>query len=164
MIRKLRLTSKFLTSSTRKQTVTITHNAQTWKIIFLENHKQNIVKKLVSDCFLKKSKIEHIPGSKIWNFIHFFNYYCMSKVKDYQKELKQGAGHLFLPHVKVFKTTKEGLELVFWPHFLYDFWRKIFFLLYCINWPNFLNVLLLEILHNTCIVIIRILADEITSF
>ena len=45
----------------------------------------------------------------------------MSKVKDYQKELKQGAGHLFLPYVKVFKTTKEGLELVFWPHFLYDF-------------------------------------------
>ena len=33
----------------------------TWEISFLKNHTQNMLKKLVSDLFLKKIKIEHIP-------------------------------------------------------------------------------------------------------
>ena len=45
--------------------------------------------------------------------------------------------------------------LVTLPHFLYDFWRKIFLCLYSINWPNFIFCLplFLEITVNTCIVI-----------
>ena len=30
------------------------------------------------------------------------------------------------------------MELVSLPHFLHNFWRKIFLLLYSINWPNFI--------------------------
>ena len=50
----------------------------------------------------------------------------------------------------------KGLRLAFPPHFVYDFSRKMFFVLYSIHWPN-LTVwlpLLLEILANMCIVII----------
>ena len=47
-------------------------------------------------------------------------------------------------------------ELVSLPHFLHDFWIKMFLLIYYFTWPNF-NVwllLLLEILGNMCIVIL----------
>ena len=42
------------------------------------------------------------------------------------------------------------------PHFLHHFWRKIFILLYSINWPNFIAwfPLLCEILSSIFIVII----------
>ena len=55
-----------------------------------------------------------------------------------------------------FNFPKKDLGLVFPSHFVYDFSRKIFFVSYSINWPNF-NVwlpLLLEILGNMCIIII----------
>ena len=42
------------------------------------------------------------------------------------------------------------------PYFLYNFLRKIFLMLYSINWPNLIVrlPLLLEILGNMCIVIV----------
>ena len=48
------------------------------------------------------------------------------------------------------------MELVSLPHFLHDFLTKMFFLLYSINWPNFIVWLLLlcEILGNMCIEIV----------
>ena len=63
------------------------------------------------------------------------------------------ADHLLSPHIKLLKK-KRGLELVFRPHFPHNFWRKIFLLLYSINWPNFIAwlSLLCEILGNMCIV------------
>ena len=39
--------------------------------------------------------------------------------------------------IKLIWKTKRGLDLVSLPHLLYDFWRKYFFTLYFINWPNF---------------------------
>ena len=59
------------------------------------------------------------------------------------------------PHIKHFQKIKRGLELVFLPHFLHNFWRKIFLLLYSINWPNFIVWLPLscEILGNMRIAI-----------
>ena len=54
-----------------------------------------------------------------------------------------------------FKKAKRHLEVVSLPHFMHDFWMKIFLLLYCINWPNF-NFwlpLLRKVLDNMCIVI-----------
>ena len=48
---------------------------------------------------------------------------------------------------------KSGPELVFLPHFLHDFLRKI---LDYINWPNFIVWLALihKILSNMCIAIV----------
>ena len=67
----------------------------------------------------------------------------------------QAVDHSLLLQKKLFKKTKSGLERLYKPHFLHDFQRKVFFLLYSINWPNF-NVwlpLTHEILGNIYTVI-----------
>ena len=63
---------------------------------------------------------------------------------------------MLLPYIKLFKKTKKGLELVSLSHFPHDLFIKMFFLLYSINWPNFIVWLSLhrEILGNLCIVIV----------
>ena len=61
---------------------------------------------------------------------------------------------------------KRGPELVSLPHFPHNFWRKIFLLVYSINWPNFLVwlPLLCEILGNMCIASICISCCEAMNF
>ena len=73
---------------------------------------------------------------------------------------------MLLPHIKLFQTIERVLELVSLPHFLHDFWREIFLLLYSINWPNFIFWLLLlrEILGNLSIVIICWLVCDVIDF
>ena len=39
-------------------------------------------------------------------------------------------------HKSFFKNKEELVSL---PHFLHDFWRKMFFTLYSVNWPNFIE-------------------------
>ena len=55
-----------------------------------------------------------------------------------------------------FNFSEKGLGLVSQPHFVNDFSRKIFPMLYSINWPNFIVSLplLLEIFGNMCITIV----------
>ena len=52
------------------------------------------------------------------------------------------------------------------PYFVYDFSRKMFLVLYFINWRNFTVwlPLLLEILANMCIVIVYFPRGDITNF
>ena len=56
----------------------------------------------------------------------------------------------------------KGLAIVSPLHFVYDFSRKMFLMLYSINWPNFIIwlLLLLETLANMCIIIA---CDVLTS-
>ena len=58
--------------------------------------------------------------------------------------------------VQIFKKKKQKTSGTSLPKFLHDFWRKIFVMIYFINWPNLIAwlLLLLEILGNMCIVII----------
>ena len=51
---------------------------------------------------------------------------------------------------------ENGLGIVSPPDFVDDFSRKVFFMLYFINWPNFIAwlLLLLKILGNMCIAIV----------
>ena len=51
---------------------------------------------------------------------------------------------------------EKGLGIVSPPHFVYDFLRKVFLMLYSITWPNFIMWLYLlpEILGIMCIVIV----------
>ena len=69
---------------------------------------------------------------------------------------KQAADHLLSPHFKLSKKIKRVVELVSLPHFLHNFWRKIFPLLYSINWPNLVVwlSLLCKILGNMRITIV----------
>ena len=45
-----------------------------------------------------------------------------------------------------FDFLEKGLGVVSPPHFMYDFSRKMFFMLYSINWPNF--IVCLHLLPN----------------
>ena len=55
-----------------------------------------------------------------------------------------------------FDFLEKGLEMVFSAHFVYDFLPKMYLMLYSINWPNLIALLLLplEILDNICIAIV----------
>ena len=96
----------------------------------------------------------HISGSIVSSFLQFVFIVCQIEgSKDIETKLQTTSFYLIL---SFFKKIKWGLELVFLPHFLHDFWRKIFFLLYSINSPSFIVwlPLLREILGNMCIVIV----------
>ena len=55
-----------------------------------------------------------------------------------------------------FDFLDKGLGIVSPAHFAYDFSTKMFFMLYSINWPNFIDWLpfLLEILGNMSIALL----------
>ena len=55
-----------------------------------------------------------------------------------------------------FYSLEKGLGIVSPAYFVYDFSTKMFLILFCINWPNFIPwlPLLLEILGNMCIAIV----------
>ena len=77
--------------------------------------------------------------------------------EDYQNILKlRGWAIAFTSYIKLFPKTKSGLELISLLHFQHDFWRRIFLMLYFINWPNLLSNCLcfLGILSNLYIVLI----------
>ena len=65
-----------------------------------------------------------------------------------------------------FYIKKRGLGLVFLYHTLHDIWRKVFLLLYSINWPNFIVWfhLLCDILGNMCIAIVCWPGCDVISF
>ena len=62
--------------------------------------------------------------------------------------------------------TKGDLDLVTLNYFLHDYWRKIFLMLYSINWANFIVWLhlRLQILGNMCIVIISCPVCDVINF
>ena len=42
----------------------------TWEMLFLKNHRENAMGKLLADPFIK-IKIERISGSTVWNAVQF---------------------------------------------------------------------------------------------
>ena len=65
-----------------------------------------------------------------------------------------------------FDFLEKSLGLVSPSYFVYDFSRKIFFMLYSNNWLNLIDwlPLVLEILGNMCIVIVSFPICEVTNF
>ena len=65
-----------------------------------------------------------------------------------------------------FDFFENGLRLVFPPCFVHDILKKMFLVLCCINWPNFIVWLpfLFEILCNMCIVIISFPVYDTMNF
>ena len=65
-----------------------------------------------------------------------------------------------------FFFQKRSLELFSLSHFLYDFWRKVFLLLFFIDWPRFIVwlPLLFEISYNIFIVIVCVPACDVINF
>ena len=65
-----------------------------------------------------------------------------------------------------FDFLEKGLGIVYPHHFVYDFLRKIFLMLYSINWPNFIVwlPLLLETFDNMCFAIICFPSSDVISY
>ena len=59
------------------------------------------------------------------------------QVEVYQITLKLWCWPLAFTLYKAFLKRKRGLKLISLSRFLYDFWRKLFFMIYAINWANF---------------------------
>ena len=59
-----------------------------------------------------------------------------------------------------FNFLEKGLGLVSPPYFVYDFSRKMFLVLYFINWPS----LLFELLGNMCITIVSWPGYDVINF
>ena len=66
----------------------------------------------------------------------------------------------------IFWIFEKGFGIAFPPHFVPDFSRKLFPMLYSINWPNFIVwvPLFLEISSNICIVIVSFPVFDVTNF
>ena len=115
----------------------------------MKNHTQNVVEKLVPVPFLKNWNCVYL-----WtNSLEFYTvcFYCMAswRLSKYIETKLQ-------PDIKPYINIKRGLWLVFLPRFPHNFWRKMFFLLHCTNWPNFIDwlPLLCDILGHMCIAIV----------
>ena len=105
--------------------------------------------------FSNNSKFSIFLGQYFKSFIQFVFIVC--EVEGYLKILKLSCRPLAFTSESFFKKTRRGLKLVSLSHFLHDFWKKkIFPLLYSINWPNFIVwlPLLREIIGNISIAIV----------
>ena len=121
--------------------------------LFLEKSYTKCIEETILRPFSKKSKLSISLDQ--YSEVLFILFLLFGKSKTFESYWNYAADHLLLPHIKLFQKAKRGLDLVVFSHFLIDFWRKIFLLLYSITWPNF-NVcltLLREIFGNMCILI-----------
>ena len=112
-----------------------------------------------------KKALGHISGSTFWNVTKFAFTLVNSRFTK-PKYIKAKVLTITFTLCKAFLKRKRGLELVSLPHFLHDFWRKIFLMLYFINWPSFIAwfLLLLEMWGNICIVSICCPVYHVTNF
>ena len=104
--------------------------------------------RLVPDLFLFFNKAYYeVKESGLQISFNIFWYPQLGKNKPYKT-----LGYWFVETLN-FNFSEKGLGLVSPPHFMYDFPRKLFFMLHSINCPNFIVwfPLLLVILDNMCI-------------
>ena len=121
--------------------------------IFFKNRVENEVGRLVPDLFLffKNVLYEVKPGGLQLNFDIVRQFSAWRTIKTNRIKLR-----LLIWRYAQFLLLEKGLKVVFLPYFKYDFSRKMFLMLYSINWQNFIVwlPLLLQILVNMCIAIL----------
>ena len=102
------------------------------------------------------------PFLKNQSFIQFT--FIVWKDEGSQNILKLSSRPRAFTSYKAF-FNKRGLELVYLPQFMHNFWRKIFLLLYAINVPNFIVWLPLfwEIFGNKWVVIVFWLCYDVIN-
>ena len=110
--------------------------------VFLEKSYKKCGGKTSFRPFSKKGKLR-----LVWSFIQFV-FILYSSRRLAKKKVVTSCFYL----IKFFKKSKRGLELASLLHFVHNFSRIIFFMLYFIYRPNFIFwlPLILEILCNAC--------------
>ena len=135
-IRKIRSISKFKTLQPGKETIvfkTLNNISrskinQTMKLgqlieynmrdIFLEKSYKKYGAETISKLFSKKVKLS-ISLNQQYEVLNTVSFHCMPSSGLVQH--LPTPDHLLLPHLKLFRKTNRGLELVSLPHFLHDF-------------------------------------------
>ena len=92
-----------------------------------------------------------IWGKSKWSAA-YFQYVSIALNLVYNKNKLYKTLDSWLRDMLNFNYPEKGLGLVTPPHFVYDFSRKMFLMLYSVNWPSFIVLLslLLQILSNMC--------------
>ena len=96
--------------------------------IFLKKTYTNVVEKLFSDPFLKNQNWGSFWINDLY-ILYIFCFYCWSSwgISELIGTKLQTSCIYLIWNFK--KKKKRGVELVSLPHFIHDFWRKIFLLL-----------------------------------
>ena len=109
----------------------------------MKNHTQNVMEKLVPEPFL-----ENHNWAYLWiNRSKFYTpcFYCIASWELSKYIETKLETTFFCLILSIFKNKtlkiKWGQEPVSLSHFLHNFWRKMFLLLYSINWPCFIHCL-----------------------
>ena len=107
----------------------------------------------------------YIWGESNWSSV-FFQYISIPLNLAYNKNILYKTLHYWSRDMSNFDFLEKGLEIVSPPYFVHDFSRKIFLMLYSINWANFIVwlSLLLEIWDNMCIEIVSFPGCEVINF
>ena len=86
----------------------------------------------------------------VCSLVSMFQYLALNLA--YQKNLHKTLGYWSRDMLN-FNFSEEDLGLVSPSYFVYEFSRKMFLILHCINWPNFIVwlPLILKILSSMCI-------------
>ena len=92
---------------------------------FLEKFYTKFGRQTIPRPFLKNQNQNHIFGSAVLSFIQFVFILCSSQELSSYIETKLQSNCFYLIW-SFFCKTRKGMELVFMPHFLHGFWRKIF--------------------------------------
>ena len=116
----------------------------------------HVVDKLFPDPFLKNQNWAYLWTNNLKFYAVCF-YEISSRRLSKCIETKLQTTCIYLISYKAFLKKQRGLVLVSLTHFLYDFWRKMFLLLYSITWVNFIVrlPLFLQILGYMFIVIVN---------
>ena len=122
-------------------------------MFFFKKLPENELGKLFSDLFLFYKKALYKVKARCQHLS--FNIFWQTSIWTYNKDKLYNILVCQSRDMLNFDFLWKVLGLAS-PHFEYDFLRKIFLMLYSINWPNFIASLslLLEILGNICTVII----------
>ena len=128
--------------------------------IFRQNHAENEAGRLNPDLFLfYKKTLRTMVCSLISKYFDSHQAYIKNK-------LYKTLDYYWSRDMLNFDLSEKSQRIVSPPHFTYDFSRKMFPLLYSINWPNFMvcSPLLLEILRNMCIAIVCFPFCDVINF
>ena len=102
-------------------------------MFFFKNYAENKVRRLVPNLFIYKSLIW---GESKWSAA-YFQYILIALILPYNRTKLYKALDYWSRDMLDFSFSERGLGLVSSPHFVYDFFRKMF-MLHSINWPNFI--------------------------
>ena len=127
----------------------------------IESNKRNIFFKCYAENEVGETISRHpfiIKGSLIWGKSNwsaaYFKFISIALNYAYNKNKLHKTLDYWSTDIVNFNFSEKGRGLV--SHFVYNFSRNMFLMLYSINWPNFdfCLPLLLEILANMCITIV----------